>query len=131
MDQALLRRSTAAPLNTDKFARPNLGKLMTGLLICPDRDHPAERGVAPASPSSRFRIPTILIFVAVTPPTGGLVAALGRAVERLVGAPEDVQAARERGIAVVEIAVHEHACRVPVAGKAALMGWPAPFLGIG
>src|SRR5579864_7635256 len=59
-----------------------------------------------------------LVFVVVAPPIGGLVAALGGAVEPLVGVPEAVQSARIGRIGVVDDTVlgHERAHARTLAG---------------
>src|SRR6266478_3933839 len=50
----------------------------------------------------------LAVFVVVAPPVGGLVAALGGAVEPLVATPQAVEATSEGGIAVVDVAVLQH-----------------------
>src|SRR5882724_3023671 len=54
------------------------------------------------------RSSALVVFVVAAPPEAGVVAALGRAVEPLIHAPEAVQAARIGGIGVVDDAVLEH-----------------------
>src|SRR5215468_1265985 len=48
------------------------------------------------------------VFVVATPPDALLVTPFGRAVEPLIGAPQNVQTARIGRIGVVDVAVFEH-----------------------